>query len=220
MMMMMEDMEVDFAEGLERVEQVIRSAQKRFANLLAEVSAEAGGVDAVTHRERLVRYLSVQYHLMRDVQRELFRIAAHPDLGIRRGLRDHLVARAGAEEFRFQEAADRVIGRGQSLVPAPLDVQLWHAYFDSLVDTRPFLRLGAACVLERIENEGIEPFRSMFGELPFHAGYSKDAGRSLFQFLGGVELDPRQYQDLEEGAIHAATLYLRMLHWALHGIAV
>lgn len=216
----MEDMELDFAQGLDRVEQVIQSAQKRFVNLLSEFAGEGLDADEVLRRERHVRYLSVQYHLMREIQRRIFRIAAHPELSLRRDLRDFLVAKAGAEEFRFQDAADGVIGRDWSLVPAPLDVQLWHAHFDLQAETRPFLWLGTCCVLERIENEGVQEFRAMFGELPFHAAYFKRAGRSLFQFLGKIEFDARQYQDLEEGAIHAATMYLRMLHWALHGIAV
>ena len=216
----MEDMEVDFAEGMERVEQVIQSAQKRFANVLTELHAEASGADGVMNLERYVRYLSFQYHLLRGVQRELFRVAAHPDLGVRRGLRDFLVAKASAEEFRFQEAADRVVGQGQGLVAAPLDVLLWHAYFDSRVDARPFLRLGACCLLERIENGAVESFRALFGELPFHAAHSGPGEPQVFRQLASIELEPRHHQDLEEGAIHAATLYLRMLHWALHGISV
>jgi hypothetical protein len=34
----------------------------------------------------------------------------------------------------------------------PLDVELWHSYFTGIVVDRPFVRLGAAAILENISD--------------------------------------------------------------------
>jgi predicted GNAT family N-acyltransferase len=122
---------------------VIQVAQQEFRKLLLAMR-ETGGVT----RERYVRYLSMQYHLTKEVQRPFMAIAAHPVLARRKKLRDFLYAFALEEEPHFAVAADDLDNLGEKPLPIPFDTELWWAYFNSAIGTRPFVRLGAACVLE------------------------------------------------------------------------
>src|ERR1700760_2451951 len=79
---------------------VVQAAQEEFRRLLRK-SRESGGVT----RERYVRYLSMQYHLTKEVQRPFMTIASHPSLARRKKLRDFLYGFALEEEPHFAVAA-------------------------------------------------------------------------------------------------------------------
>src|SRR5207247_567123 len=97
-----------------------------------------------------VRYLSFQHHLTNGVQRHFLAVAAHPTLAGRRKLRDFLYRFGLEEEPHFDVAKHDLEKMGETPLICPLDVRLWRAYFDDIVQTRPFVRLGATCVLENL----------------------------------------------------------------------
>src|SRR5688572_11082014 len=124
---------------------VITAAQEELAIVLGK--ALASGPLSVSQYQR---YLSMQYHLTRGVQGYFLRAAAHDDLARRRRLRRFLFDFANEEELHYQVAEADLQRMGLPVLPLPLDVTLWHAHFGAVVDRWPFLRLGAACVLENI----------------------------------------------------------------------
>lgn len=125
--------------------QVIAVAQSEFAALLARAIASS----PLTIRQ-YQRYLSMQYHLTRDVQAYFMRAAAHRDLVRKKKLRKFLFDFANEEEQHYLVAAGDLTRMDLPLLVEPLDVTLWHAHFRAIVDEWPFLRLGAACVLENL----------------------------------------------------------------------
>src|SRR5690349_12937878 len=115
---------------------VVERAKSIFHEDLAAI-ARNGGMT----REIYVRYLSFQYHLTKGVQKHFLAIASHPRLSGRRSLRDFLYRFGLEEEPHFDIARHDLEGMGEVPLPCPLDVQLWWAYFDQIVVTRPFVRL-------------------------------------------------------------------------------
>jgi hypothetical protein len=78
------------------------------------------------------------------------RAAALGDLARKKALRKFLFDFANEEELHYLVAAGDLARMGLPILAEPFDVTLWHAYFRSIVDERPFIRLGAACVLENL----------------------------------------------------------------------
>lgn len=104
---------------------------------------------------------------------------------------------------------------------------LWHAYFHSIVTERPFVRLGAACILETISAGAARPFvrLAMSGSymnrdntkfLVLHQHETLPDGEQLLQALCDAELEPRQIDDVLEGAHKGMVMCLRMAEWALN----
>lgn len=127
------------------LDEIIEDARRRFAALLEESLARGP-----TTLEQYVRYLSMQYHLTKGVQRYFITAAAHSDLARRKKLRTFLFNFANEEELHYLIAANDLRKLGRDPLPEPFDVSLWHAYFQRVVVDRPFIRLGAACILENI----------------------------------------------------------------------
>jgi len=176
--------------------------------------------------DQYVRYLSMQYHLTKGVQRYFFSAASHPCMAEKKSLREFLVHFADEEEmhYRIAEADLREIGR--EMLPYPLDVHLWHAYFSAISADRPFVRLGATCVMENLGSGIGDVAKSLFANSPFinkansrflllHLHETLPHGDEVYDALSSVELDEENLQDLVEGAKMGAILYLRMADWAL-----
>lgn len=206
---------------LTTLNECIVEAQGRFAGLLAATLCEHP-----TTRQQYERYLSFQYHLTKDVQVYFLAIAAHRDLARRRKLREFLYHFANEEELHYLVAAKDLAALG--LVPAPIsiDVELWHAYFRSVVHQRPFVRLGAAAILENISAGSAREWvkkalrgdfldRSNTKFVVLHQHETLPHGMAILEALAAADLEPRHVDDLVEGARKGTVLYLRMAEWAL-----
>lgn len=205
---------------LKLLEQIER-AQGRFAELLRSYLDHHQ-----TTEEQYVRYLSFQYHLTRDVQRYFMAIAAHSDLAKRRKLRAFLVNFANEEELHYLVAANDLHKISKAPLAMPFDVELWHAYFQSIVATRPFVRMGAATVLENISDGEAKPWvkKALMGAfltkdntkfLVLHQHEALPHGDQILDAIASGKLEDRHYADLIEGAKKGTILYLRMAEWAL-----
>jgi len=208
-------------ESMNDLIQVIRDAQREFALLLRRARTEAP-----LSIEQYQRYLSMQYHLTRGVQTYFMRAAAHRDLVRRKTLRKFLFNFANEEEQHYLVAANDLSRMGLPILSEPFDVTLWHTYFRSIVDERPFLRLGAACVLENLSGgEAREETRAAL-RAPFlnaantkflvlHQHEALPHGDQIVEAMAASSLDKTQIDDLVLGAKKGMVLYLRMAEWAL-----
>ncbi|MDH4458707.1 MAG: hypothetical protein QE272_08410 [Nevskia sp.] len=152
--------------------------------------------------------------------------AAHSDLARRKRLRKFLVDFANEEELHYLVAANDVHKLGRELLPEPFDVTLWHAYFEKVIVERPFIRLGAACILENISSGVarepsrqalIAPFlhRDNTKFLVLHQHETLPHGQQIIEALSSAELDASHWADLLDGARKGTVFYLRMAEWAV-----
>lgn len=199
----------------------IADSQERFAELLSSYL-----VEHPTTIDQYIRYLSFQYHLTKDVQRYFFTIAAHPDLARRRALREFLYNFANEEELHYLVAANDLAALGLRPLPMPLDVELWHSYFGKVVADRPFVRLGAAVILENISDgvakewvkkglQGSFLKRENTKFLVLHQHEVLPHGNQILTAIEDGGLEGRHFADLVEGARKGTVLYLRMAEWAI-----
>ncbi len=213
--------------GMAPILQLVAAAQRRFRSELVKL-LEDGGLT----RERYVRYLSMQYHMTKGVQRPFLTIAAHPDLSRRRELRKFICNFANEEEFHYAVAARDLEQLGEKILPIPFDVELWWAYFDKIVVDRPFVRLGATAVLENLGPGSREEVAALFGRANYLTPkntvflriHQHDEtiphGDQIIAALSSTRFDAQHYADLREGAQKGTILYLRMAAWAFYGDAV
>src|SRR5580700_6565557 len=96
---------------------IIKRAQEEFGILL-KAAIERGPVTI----EQYVRYLSMQYHLTKGVQRYFITAAGHSDLARRRKLRKFLFEFANEEELHFVVAGNDLHKLGKEPLPEPFDV--------------------------------------------------------------------------------------------------
>lgn len=200
--------------------EIVEKAQGAFASQLRDLASRGG-----LGREVYVRYLSFQYHLTKGVQRHFMKVASHPRLSGKNRLREFLFKFALEEEPHYRVAEIDLERMGEKPLPCPLDVSLWWAYFDQIVEHRPFVRLGATCVLENLGAGAGALGHRLLDEAPF---LSKSNTRFLTihfhellphgdQIIGALSSAPLSSQDLEElveGANIGAIIYLRMVAWA------
>jgi hypothetical protein len=209
------------SELLADVAAVIEHSQTCFAGLLE--SALSRGVAS---KAQYVRYLSMQYHLTKGVQRYFLAAAAHHSLAKRRALRRFLVDFANEEELHYLVAASDLLKLGETVLPEPLDVTLWHAYFTAITPERPFIRLGAAVVLENISGGSARQATRRALAAPFltaqnskflvlHQHETLPHGDQILEALESTDLDAEEMSDLLLGAKQGMVLYLRMAEWAL-----
>jgi hypothetical protein len=176
--------------------------------------------------EQYVRYLTMQFYLTKDVQRHFFAIASHASLFSKPKLREFLVAFGLEEESHYRIAYKDLENLGQVLLPMPIDVKLWWVYFDPIVLSRPFVRLGATCVLENLGAGSRDVTKRLLHKAPFvnertsrfieiHMHEELPHGKQVLAVLEQADLTPNQLADLEEGARTGALLYLRMVDWML-----
>ncbi len=205
--------------SLDDVQISIRTAQ----NLLAEKLLQFLLTDSFTH-VHYGRYLSMQYHLTKGVQAHFLTAAGHGDFFRRRKLREFLFTFANEEESHYLLAFHDLEALEQPLHPMPFDVELWHEYFGRLAATRPFVRLGATCILENISGGSVAPHLGELLQAPFlnqenttfisvHTHETLPHGEQFIAHLSSAGLDHRHVMDLVEGASKGGVLYLRMLDW-------
>jgi len=217
----MTDSQLRDPNDLHELYDCITDAQERFAALLRSYL-----VEHPTTIDQYIRYLSFQYHLTKDVQRYFLTIAAHADLARRRSLRKFLYHFANEEELHYLVAASDLAKLGLRPMPAPFDVELWHCYFTRVVVDRPFVRLGAAAILENISDgpakewvrkalQGTFLTRENTKFLVLHEHETLPHGNQILKAIEEADLDPRHFADLTAGARKGTVLYLRMAEWAV-----
>ncbi len=206
---------------LQPVLDVVENAKMAFHRDLQKLW-EGGGMTKPIY----IRYLSFQFHLTNGVQRHFLTVAAHPALLGRRSLRDFLYRFALEEEPHFEVARHDLEHLGVTPLPCPLDVKLWWTFFDRIVSTRPFVRLGATCVLENLGAGAGALGHKLLDEAPFlnehntrflqiHFHEELPHGDQIIAALNAVDLSDEEIQDLVDGANIGTTMYLRMARWAI-----
>ncbi len=218
---------------MEELKKVIAFAQSEFQKkLLNLVEGPTGGIVL----EQYVRYLSMQFHLTKGVQKHFFRIAGHPLMARRRSLRKFLVTFGNEEELHYEIALNDLKQLGNEPLACPVDVTLWWAYFDSIIDTRPFIRLGATAILENIATTSSELIPTLFAKAGFiteknsrfftihQHGPELAHGDQVLEALDQGNLTDELWADVVRGAEIGAIVYLRLVDWSLdtrarpHGI--
>jgi hypothetical protein len=183
---------------------VVEAARSRFHLLLADLAAR-GGLTLEQYR----RYVVVRRYLTRTIRQEFLTVASHPRLADRRTLRDFLIRIAVEDEPEIDDRFGSLSARPCDDTECPLDVRLWSTCFQEVAPVRPFLALGAACVLQHL---GTEPNHGAEGEALVGMTARGDRMRHA---LEAVPLMPAEIDDLAQGAADGAVMYLRMERWAL-----
>lgn len=209
---------------MNKVHQQIDFAQKLFRQKL-ETMKDSGGL----HRERYIRFLSMQYHLTKGVQTHFMAIAANPRTAKKKNLRKWLIQFAQEEEFHYEIARADLQELGVDPLPIPFDTQLWWNHFDSLLQGHPFIRLGATCILENIADGSADLLDQMIENSDFlhprnlrfliihRHGPNLAHGDQILEALSAADLTPAEWEDVNLGAHRATIFYMRFTHWVLTG---
>lgn len=200
---------------------IVETAKSVFRSKLHNVATNGGMT-----REMYVRYLSFQFHLTKGVQRHFLKVAAHPRLARKNTLREFLFKFGLEEEPHYKVAEVDLQRLGEQPLPCPMDVSMWWAYFDQIVEHRPFVRLGATCVLENLGAGAGSLGHELLDNAPFlnksntrfltiHFHELLPHGDQIIAALDRVPLDAHDIAELVEGANVGSILYLRLAMWAL-----
>jgi heme oxygenase len=206
---------------------LIKKAQTLFGEKLIQMS-ETGGLS----KERYLRFLSMQYHLTKGVQQHFFAVASHSCMAKKLNLRKWLVHFAQEEEFHFEIAKADLKELGAEPLEISLDTTLWWLFYDSIVKTSPFIRLGGTCILENVMSGNDAILDSILSKSDFltkkntrfltihRHGPNLDHGNQVLEALESANLSKEEYQDLLKGADITTTFYLRATHWVVSGSAL
>ncbi|MEL7091379.1 MAG: hypothetical protein AAFN94_06555 [Pseudomonadota bacterium] len=200
---------------------LIARGQEHMRDTLQDYLAD-GGDQRIAYQ----RYLTFQYHMTRGVQTYFMRVAASARLARMRPLRKFFVNFANEEELHYLVAASDLKALGMDILPMPFDVALWHAYFDKVTDDHPFVRVGAALILENISGgvashwvkEALSaPFltRDNTKFLVLHQHEALPHGDQLIEAIANAPLSDEDVDELILGAQQGTVLYMRMVDWAL-----
>lgn len=209
---------------MKQIHELVQIAQTKFKNKLTEMHKDGG-----LTKERYTRFLTMQYHLTKGVQKHFMAIAANSKTARKKGLRKFLVNFAQEEEFHYEIAKADLKELGQEPGPMPFDTQVWWLYFGSLIETRPFVRLGATCILENIADGSSEILDQMIKESDFlnpknlrfliihRHGPNLAHGDQILEALEQAELTEEELADVIHGAEVGTMLYMRFAHWIATG---
>ena len=209
---------------MQQVRQIVIEAQNQLKEALL-----AGEKDGGLTKERYVRFLQMQYHLTKGVQRHFLFIAGHPATAKKRELRKWLIQFAQEEEFHFEIARTDLKELGAEVGACPVDTKLWWLFFDDVIAERPFVRLGATCVLENISEGSGEILDRMIKSsgyltpkalkfLTIHRhGPNLDHGDQVLSALEQAKLSDEELADVAEGARMSVLFYMRLMGWIMTG---
>lgn len=201
----------------------VKSAQERFKDRLRALIERSSGLS----QEQYVRYLSMQYHLTCGVQKHFFQAAAHPDIVVRKHLREFLFRFGVEEEPHFQIALKDLQNMKRQPLPKPFDVHVWWLFFDSIIEKRPFIRLGATCILENLSDGAKEEVNYIFSNAPyitpknfrFFAIHKHEDnlnhGEQILEAINSGKLDETELLDVVYGIRVGTEMYMRMVDWVL-----
>jgi hypothetical protein len=209
---------------MSKISDLIKQSQQEFKSLLSQIATNGG-----LTKERYIRFLNMQYHLTNGVQKHFFALAANSNLGKKPGLRDWLLQFGKEEEHHYLVAASDLKELGEKVDECPLDVKLWWLYFDSILPTHPFQRLGATCILENISSGSVDVLDGLIQKSGFltprnlkfltihRHGPNLDHGNQIVAALEKADLDQSEWDDVLLGAEIATLLYLRLSRWVISG---
>ena len=171
----------------------------------------------------------MQYYLTQDVQKEFYDAAGHRSLYNRKSLRKFLVKFGEEEEPHYVMAKEDAENIGQKIGEKPIDVMLWKTYFENTVAARPFVRIGATCILENMADTStadivhllentpeLSESSTRFIRLHMH-GDDLPHGDELYDALEAVELSADELADLELGARIGRKIYIQIADWIVTG---
>lgn len=211
------------AAGFSDVVTGVKRSQDRFRDRLRQLIEESGGLS----QEQYVRYLSMQFHLTNGVQRHFFQAAAHPDIVVRKHLREFLLRFGVEEEPHFQIAQKDLQNMKREPLPKPFDVHIWWMFFDSIIKERPFIRLGATCVLENLSDGAKDEVNHIFSNASyitpknfrFFAIHKHEDnlnhGEQILEAIKTAKLDDAEFRDVTYGITVGTEMYMRMVDWIL-----
>lgn len=209
---------------MKEITAAIENAQHQFRELLLAEKDRQG-----LTREMYVRFLTMQYHLTKGVQRHFLFIAGHPATAKKRELRKWLIQFAQEEEFHFEIARMDLENLDTKPGPIPFDTKLWWLFFDDVIVDRPFVRLGATCILENIADGSSDVLDSLIQSSGFltpknlkfltihRHGPNLAHGDQIIEALAGANLSAEEYADVLEGTSVGTILYMRFMHWIVTG---
>lgn len=209
---------------MKEILQQVETAQKLFRSKVETMKASGG-----LTKDRYCRFLSMQYHLTKGVQKHFMAIAANSVTARKRNLRKFLINFAQEEEFHFEIAKADLKDLGMEPLDIPFDTQLWWNYFDSIIQTRPFIRLGATCILENIADGSSDVLDELIKSSGFltpknlrflmihRHGPNLAHGDQILEALAGADLTEQELQDVFLGAQRATVFYMRFSHWIIEG---
>ena len=209
---------------MKRIREAVKFCQDDFRTLIEASEIAQKGLE----RDQYVRYLQMQYHLVKDVQKQFFEIAAHPDIFAKKKFSDFLVD-FGKEEGPHFKMAERDLNNLEApLGEAPLDVKLWWSYFGNVIKTKPLVRLGGTCVLENVGSAVGDLIDEALAKSPFlnpknttflilHKHEVVDHGNEILDAVEAANLNEEETQDILRGIEDSQALFFRMFHWVLKG---
>ncbi len=206
------------------LKKVIAEAQSDFQNIF---KTELAKNNFSLTKKQYVGFLSYQYHLTQGVQKYFYSIAGNPLTKHHKSLRTFLIKFAQEEEDHFLIAEKDLHNMNEKVIPPTIDIKLWWAYFNSILETHPFIRLGATCILENISSgfekdikavlmnsKFLTPKNSVFITIHMH-GENLPHGSEILSQIESASLSENEWHDLLEGSRIAAAIYLRLFTWAL-----
>lgn len=199
----------------------IEQSQNDFNIILNEVE-KTGGMT----KERYIKLMSMQYHLTKGVQKVFFQIASHTDFSECAEFRNFLIQFALEEEHHYKIAQQDLSSLGYEPSPIPLDVKQWWAYFNTVIEFQPLIRLGATCILENITQKSRDIIKKLLEQTDFltqkntrfitiHQHEKLPHGDQIISALSNANLNSQQLMQLAQGSYEGRILYIRMLRATL-----
>ena len=144
---------------MNRLYEIIAYSQDQLAELIARTLSKGE-----INKEIYQRYLSMQYHLTKGVQKYFIIAAANHDLCKRKQFRNYLVNFANEEELHYLVAGNDLRQMGLEILPELFDVTLWHAYFEQVVldGGSPFVRITVRVFINAEELSSRQWLRAIY----------------------------------------------------------
>jgi hypothetical protein len=207
-----------------RVLNVLQSAQNRFKDLLGPFSETGLSLD------QYKRFLTMQFHLTKGVQRPFFLMAASSTFTHRPKMREFLVEFGMVEELHFKIAEKDLENLGSKPGPMPEAVAQWWSTFEPFLFDQPLVRLGATVILENITKGSSELLdhvlsRSSFLNqkntkfLQIHRHEELPHGDQILDALDQAKLSHDEWAEVAQGAKMASDFYESFLTWVLQNKA-
>lgn len=204
--------------------EIINSSNQFFRQELLGIRDTNEGLTKVQY----IRYLQMQYHLTKGVQKPFIYLAGHERTYAYKKLRKFLINFAYEEEMHFKLAENDLENLHAAPGEKPLDVRLWWAFYNEIIQTQPFIRLGATCILENIGNGTSDIVKSLIQKATYltntnttflrvHLHEELPHGDQIVGALAAETFNDQDLVELIEGAKIGFKLYSRMLMWALKG---
>lgn len=209
---------------MNEIKNSVKKAQDEFRSLIEESEIASKGLE----RDQYIRYLQMQYHLVKDVQKQFYEIAGHESIFDKRKFSEFLLEFGTVEGPHFKMAARDLKALDADLGVAPLDVKLWWSYFGQLIKEKPLVRLGGTCVLENVGSAVGDLIDAALAKSPFldqknttflilHKHEVLNHGDEIIEAVERANLSSEELLDIKKGIEESKVLFFRMFHWVLKG---